>query len=53
MSDENRTAERVLIVEDEQNARQGYEALLQKWGLAVLGVPSAEEALARFSEFNF
>jgi DNA-binding NtrC family response regulator len=52
VSDENRTAERVLIVEDEQNARQGYEALLQKWGLAVLGVPSAEEALARFSEFR-
>ena len=52
MPDENKAAERVLIVEDEQNARQGYEALLQKWGLAVLGVSSAEEALARFSEFR-
>jgi len=44
--------DRVLIVEDEENARQGYEALLQKWGLEVLGVASAEEALAKFTEFQ-
>jgi len=44
--------DRVLIVEDEENARQGYEALLQKWGLEVLGVSSAEEALAKFTEFQ-
>ncbi len=47
-----RLADRILIVEDEQNARQGYEALLRKWGCEVLGVPSAEEALARFAEFQ-
>jgi len=45
-------ADRVLIVEDEENARRGYEALLHKWGCEVLGVPSAEEALARFAEFR-
>ena len=44
-------AERILIVEDEVNARQGYEALLRKWGYEVLGVGSAEDALARFAEF--
>ena len=44
-------AERILIVEDEANARQGYEALLRKWGYEVLGVGSAEDALARFAEF--
>jgi DNA-binding NtrC family response regulator len=45
-------ADRVLIVEDEENARQGYEALLRRWGLDVLGVASAEEALARFFEYH-
>ena len=44
-------ADRVLIVEDEENARIGYEALLRRWGYEVLGVGSAEDALARFSEF--
>ena len=43
--------DRVLIVEDEENARLGYEALLRRWGYEVLGVGSAEDALARFSEF--
>jgi DNA-binding NtrC family response regulator len=43
--------DRVLIVEDEENARVGYEALLRRWGHEVLGVGSAEDALARFSEF--
>jgi DNA-binding NtrC family response regulator len=45
-------ANRILIVEDEENARRGYESLLRKWGCEVLGVPSAEDALARFSEFQ-
>jgi len=45
-------ADRILIVEDEENARKGYEALLRKWGCEVLGVASAEEALARFAEFR-
>ena len=44
-------ADRVLIVEDEENARIGYEALLRRWGYEVLGVGSAEDALAKFSEF--
>ncbi len=43
---------RVLIVEDEENARKGYEALLRKWDCEVLGVGAAEEALAKFSEFQ-
>ena len=28
--------DRVLIVEDEENARKGYEQLLQRWGYEVL-----------------
>jgi DNA-binding NtrC family response regulator len=44
--------DRVLIVEDEENARQGYEALLRRWGLDVLGVGTAEDALARFFEYR-
>ncbi len=52
MPEENKNAERILIVEDEENARQGYEALLRKWGFDVLGCPSAEGALARFAEFR-
>ena len=44
-------ADRILIVEDEENARIGYESLLRRWGYEVLGVGSAEDALARFSEF--
>src|ERR1700722_20356892 len=42
---------RILIVEDEENARKGYEALLQKWSYQVLGVGTAEDALAKFPEF--
>src|SRR3984957_17878562 len=44
--------DRVLIVEDEDNARKGYEQLLQKWGYEVLGVAAAEEALAKFGNFQ-
>jgi DNA-binding NtrC family response regulator len=44
--------DRVLIVEDEENARKGYEALLQRWGHEVMGVGSAEDALARFAGFQ-
>jgi DNA-binding NtrC family response regulator len=43
---------RILIVEDEDNARKGYEALLRKWNCEVLGVGSGEDALAKFPEFN-
>src|ERR1700722_3670023 len=52
MPEDDKPTERVLIVEDEENARRGYEALLRKWGLDVLGVASAEEALAHFSEYR-
>ncbi|HWQ03287.1 MAG TPA: sigma-54 dependent transcriptional regulator [Candidatus Nitrosotenuis sp.] len=44
--------DRVLIVEDEANARAGYESLLRKWGCEVLGVSNAEEALAHYDEFR-
>ena len=42
----------MLIVEDEDNARKGYEQLLQKWGYDVLGVATAEDALAKFGGFQ-
>jgi DNA-binding NtrC family response regulator len=44
--------DRVLIVEDEDNARKGYEQLLQRWGYDVLGVASAEEVLAKFGSYQ-
>src|SRR6202140_3659191 len=44
--------DRVLIVEDEDNARKGYEQLLQRWGCEVLGVGNAEEALAKFASYQ-
>jgi DNA-binding NtrC family response regulator len=43
---------RILIVEDEENARKGYEALLQKWNYHVLGVGTGEDALAKLPEFS-
>lgn len=52
MAETTSTSERILIVEDEQNARAGYEALLRKWGYTVLGVGSGEEALEHFHEFQ-
>ena len=44
--------DKILIVEDEENARLGYEALLRKWGCDVLGVGSAEEALSAFARYR-
>jgi DNA-binding NtrC family response regulator len=44
--------QRILIVEDEDNARKGYEALLRKWNFEVLGVGSGEDALAKFQDFQ-
>ncbi len=35
---DNHSKQRILIVEDEENARKGYEALLRKWNYDVLGV---------------
>lgn len=52
MAADNASLQRILIVEDEDNARKGYEALLRKWDCDVLGVPSGEEALAKYAEFN-
>jgi DNA-binding NtrC family response regulator len=52
MPDHDKPTDRILIVEDEENARRGYETLLRTWGVDVLGVSSAEEALARFSEYR-
>jgi len=44
--------DRVLIVEDEDNARRGYEQLLQRWGCDTLGVATAEDALAKFASYQ-
>lgn len=52
MSTNSGSSHRILIVEDEENARMGYEALLRKWNCEVLGVGSSEEALAKFPEFQ-
>ncbi len=52
MAADNSSLQRILIVEDEENARKGYEALLRKWNCEVLGVPSGEDALAKINEFN-
>jgi DNA-binding NtrC family response regulator len=52
MALENQSQQRILIVEDEDNARKGYEALLRKWSFEVLGVGTGEDALAKFQEFN-
>ena len=51
MASDNQSLQRILIVEDEENARLGYEALLRKWNYDVLGVGSGEEALAKFPDF--
>jgi DNA-binding NtrC family response regulator len=51
MPSEDQTQQRILIVEDEENARKGYEALLRKRNCEVLGVGSGEEALAKYPEF--
>src|SRR5262250_1542004 len=52
MVDTGERKDRILIVEDEDNARKGYEQLLQRWGYEVVGVPSAEEALAKFAGYQ-
>ncbi|HYL46195.1 MAG TPA: sigma-54 dependent transcriptional regulator [Candidatus Limnocylindrales bacterium] len=51
MASNSQSHQRVLIVEDEENARKGYEALLRKWNYDVLGVGSGEDAISRFQEF--
>jgi DNA-binding NtrC family response regulator len=51
MASEPSKLQRILIVEDEDNARKGYEALLRKWNWEILGVGSGEEALAKFQEY--
>jgi len=52
MAQNNHSLQRILIVEDEENARKGYEALLRKWSYEVLGVGSGEDALAKFPEYS-
>jgi DNA-binding NtrC family response regulator len=49
---ENNNSLRILIVEDEDNARKGYEALLRRWNYDVLGVGTGEDALEKFPEFQ-
>jgi DNA-binding NtrC family response regulator len=52
MPSEKPNLPRILIVEDEDNARKGYEALLRRWNFEVIGVASGEEALAKFQDFQ-
>ena len=52
MASETSKLQRILIVEDEDNAHKGYEALLRKWNWEILGVGSGEEALAKFQEYS-
>src|ERR1700690_3857030 len=52
MPPEKPSQQRILIVEDEDNARKGYEALLRKWSFEILGVGSGEDALAKFQDFQ-
>src|SRR3984957_12306348 len=52
MSSEKPNLPRILIVEDEDNARKGYEALLRRWNFEGIGVASGEEALAKFQDFQ-
>src|ERR1700685_2225971 len=52
MTNSTPNQQRILIVEDEDNARKGYEALLRKWNWEILGVGSGEEALAKFQEYQ-
>src|ERR1700730_16860243 len=52
MPPEKPSLPRILIVEDEDNARKGYEALLRRWSFEVLGVASGEEGLAKFQDFQ-
>ena len=49
---EQKVKDRILVVEDEDNARRGYELMLRGWGYEVLGCPSAEEVLERYAEFR-
>src|SRR6516164_3672429 len=52
MAGDNQSLQRILIVEDEENARRGYEALLAKWNCDILGVESGEDALAKIPDFQ-
>src|SRR5207237_7869070 len=44
--------ERMVMVGEEESAREGYEQLVQRWGYDVLGVGSAEEVLAKFAGYQ-
>src|SRR3984885_5834947 len=52
MASQTSKLQRILIVEDEDNARKGYEALLRKWNWEILGVGSGEEALLKFQDYQ-
>ena len=47
MPPENQS-QRILIVEDEDNARKGYEANLRKLNFEVLGLPAAKKLSPSF-----
>src|SRR5215469_476292 len=52
MSSQATFSHRVLIVEDEENASKGYEALLRKRACDVLGVGTGEDGITRFPDFQ-
>ena len=49
---EPRTAERVLIVEDEAAARVGLEQLIRSWGFIAESACDGEEALEKITSFR-
>lgn len=48
----DRTRERVLIVEDDTNARLGLTELVRSWGYTAEAAVDGEDAIARITEFR-
>jgi DNA-binding response OmpR family regulator len=52
MTEEMTRKERILVVEDNEDAQGGYGGLLRRWDFDVLCVSSAEDALTYFYEYQ-
>jgi DNA-binding response OmpR family regulator len=52
MSLEMTDKERILVVEDDEDAQSGFGALLRSWGFDVLCASNAEDVLTYFHEFR-
>jgi len=52
VSDAAASAERVLIVEDDQSARIGLEQLVRSWGYAAESAKDGEDALEKVTSFR-